>query len=113
VGERILKATQGRQSALPVCDFSTAVACVIYPVESERETRLEAAGFSVVTLAASNESDCFAYKDEKARSRTLDLSFDLHLYPLSHVPARVRHEEDSRTCSVIRVLSNIRQPEML
>ena len=74
VGERILKATQGRQSALPVCDFSTAVACVIYPVESERETRLEAAGFSVDALAATNESDCLSYKDEKARSRTLDLS---------------------------------------
>lgn len=74
VGERMLKATQGRQSALPVCDFSTAVACVIYPIESERETKLEAAGFSVDTMAATNESDCLSYKDEKARSRTLDLS---------------------------------------
>ena len=51
VGDRILKATQGRQAALPVCDFSTAVACVICPIESERETRLEAAGFSVDTVA--------------------------------------------------------------
>ena len=74
VGDRILKATQGRQSALPVCDFSTAVACVIYPIESERETRVEAAGFSVATTTATNESDCLAYKDEKARSRVLDLS---------------------------------------
>ena len=74
VGERILKATQGRQAALPVCDFSIAVACVIYPVEGERETRLEAADFSVDTMAATNESDCLTYKDEKARSRTLDLS---------------------------------------
>jgi len=54
VGERILKATQGRQSARPVCDFSTAAACVIYPVESERETKLEAARFSVDALAATN-----------------------------------------------------------
>jgi hypothetical protein len=74
VGERLLKATQGRQAALPVCDFSTAVACVIYPIESERETKLEAAGFSVATMAATNESDCLSYKDERARSRTLDLS---------------------------------------
>lgn len=74
VGERVLKATQGRQSALPVCDFSTAVACVIYPVESEPETRLEAAAFSIATMTATNESDCLSYKDEKARSRTLDLS---------------------------------------
>lgn len=75
VGERMLKATQGRQSALPVCDFSTAVACVIYPVESERETKLEAAGFSVATVvAATNEPDCLAYTDQGARSKTLDLS---------------------------------------
>jgi hypothetical protein len=74
VGERMLKATQGRQPALPVCDFSTAVACVIYPVESERETKLEAAGFSVDTAAAATESDCLSYKDERARARALDLS---------------------------------------
>ena len=74
VGERILKATQGRQAALPVCDFSTAVACVIYPIESERETKLEAAGFSVATMTATNESDCLAYKDENAQARTLNLS---------------------------------------
>jgi len=74
VGERILKATQGLQATLPVCDFSTAVACVIYPVEKERETWLEAAGFTVATVAGANESDCLSYKDEKSRSRTLDLS---------------------------------------
>ena len=74
VGERILKATQGRHAVLSVCDFSTAVACVIYPVESEREARLEAAGFSVATVKATNESDCLSYKDEETRSRTLDLS---------------------------------------
>lgn len=75
VGDRILKATQGRQSALPVCDFSTAVACVIYPIESERETRLEAAGFSVDTVAsAANEPECLAYTDQVAHSKALDLS---------------------------------------
>jgi len=75
VGERLLKTTQGRQSALPVCDFSTAVACVLYPIESERDTKLEAAAFSVDTVAsATNEPDCLAYKDQSAHSRTLDLS---------------------------------------
>ena len=74
LGDRMLKATQGRQAALPVCDFSTAVACVIYPIEIERETKLEAAGLSVATMTATNESDCLSYKDEKARSRALDLS---------------------------------------
>src|ERR1700733_1763896 len=43
VGERILKATQGRHQAISVCDFLTAIACVIYPVETEEETRFEAA----------------------------------------------------------------------
>jgi hypothetical protein len=74
VGERMLKATQGRKAALPVCDFSTAVACVIYPIESERETKLEAAGLSVATMTATNETDCLSYKDDKAQSRALDLS---------------------------------------
>jgi hypothetical protein len=75
VGERLLKATQGSHAALPVCDFSAAVACVIYPIESERETRLEAAGFSVDTVAsASNEPDCLAYTDQAAHSRSLDLA---------------------------------------
>ena len=75
VGERILKATQGRNNALPVCDFSTALACVIYPIESEQETRLEAAGFSVDTVpSVSNEADCLAFADELARSRGTQLS---------------------------------------
>ena len=50
------------------------MACVIYPVEGERETRLEAAGFSVATMTAANEPDCLAYKDENAQARTLNLS---------------------------------------
>ena len=91
VGDRILKATQGRQSALPVCDFSTAVACVIYPIESERETKLEAAGFSVDTIpGATNEPDCLAYTDQVAHSRTLDLSqtsISIRSRPFRHASA--------------------------
>jgi len=65
VGERILKATQGRRQAISVCDFLTAVACVIYPIESEQDARFEAAGFSVDTvLGVTNESDCLTYADQ-------------------------------------------------
>jgi len=65
VGERILKATQGRHSSIPVCDFATALACVIYPIEIEEETRFEAAGFSVDAVpAVASESDCRTYADQ-------------------------------------------------
>jgi len=70
VGERILKATQGRRAVLPVCDFSIALVCVIYPIESEQETKLEAAGFSVDAVpSVMNEADCLAFADPLARSR--------------------------------------------
>jgi len=68
VGERMLKATQGRHVGIPVCDFSTAVACVIYPVEGRGDeavnTRFEAAGFSVRAVAGvKEESGCLTYAD--------------------------------------------------
>ena len=70
VGESILHATQGRNTVLPVCDFATAVACVIYPIEGLAESRLEAAGFSVDKIvAAASENDCLTYADQTARSR--------------------------------------------
>lgn len=68
VGDSMLRATQGRHAALPVCNFATAVACVIYPIEREWETRLEAAGFSVDAVAA-NETECMTFADETARAR--------------------------------------------
>jgi hypothetical protein len=65
VGERILKATQGRRPSIPVCDFSTALACVIYPIETQEDTRFEAAGFSVDTVpGVTGESDCLTYADQ-------------------------------------------------
>jgi hypothetical protein len=73
VGERMLKATQGRNVGIPVCDFSTAIACVIYPVETaaveaEGDGRFEAAGFSVRAVAeVMSESDCLNYADLVAR----------------------------------------------
>jgi len=64
VGERLLRATQGRRQAIPVCEFSMALACVIYPIELQQEARLEAAGFSVGTLPGlTEESSCLAYTD--------------------------------------------------
>jgi len=65
IGERMLKCTQGRHVGIPVCDFSTALICVIYPVESPDETNFEAAGFSVRTVSGvSAESDCLTYADQ-------------------------------------------------
>jgi hypothetical protein len=62
VGERILKATQGRHAGIPVCDFSTALVCVIYPVERLESPRFEAAGFSVDAVpAVTAEQACLAY----------------------------------------------------
>ncbi len=69
VGERILRATQGRRSSIPVCDFSTALACVIYPIETPEDTRFEAAGFSVDSVpGVTSESDCLTYADQLRRT---------------------------------------------
>ena len=75
VGERMLIGTQGRRTVFPVCDFSTALACVIYPVESERESRLEAAGFSVnIVPGIIHETECLEFADQLVRSRGTPLS---------------------------------------
>ena len=84
VGESILRATQGRNPVMPVCNFATALACVIYPIEEHHETRLEAAGFSVGTIAgAPSESDCMAYADSAARSRGTDALTSITLHSLN------------------------------
>jgi len=70
VGDSILRATQGRHLSLPVCNFATALACVIYPLETRDETRFEqirfeAGAFSVDTLPNVNdESQCLNYSDQ-------------------------------------------------
>ena len=64
VGDRILRATQGRSPGIPVCDFSIALVCVIYPIEELDSARLEAAGFSVETVpGATAEGDCLPYSN--------------------------------------------------
>ncbi len=75
VGERISKATQGRHVGIPVCDFSTALVCVIYPIERLENTRFEAAGFSVNGVpSATTERDCVEYTDRTAPSQGEPLS---------------------------------------
>lgn len=65
IGDGILKATQGRHSGVSVCDFSTALACVIYPLEPQDDTRVEAAGFSVDRVGGvSAEPECLTYADQ-------------------------------------------------
>lgn len=74
VGERILRATQGRHQSLPVCNFATALACVIYPIETDEETRLEAGGFSVDAVpGVSGESDCLKYSDQIQQGQSAQL----------------------------------------
>ena len=106
VGERILRASQGRRPALPVCNFATAVACVIYPIEEQWETRLEAAGFSVDTITgADSEADCMAYADPTARVRgasnlssiTLHSRSFRHAIATRHLPGHLQSSEFYRT----------------
>ncbi len=70
VGDRMLKATQGRHVGIPVCDFSTAFVCVIYPLEELDDSRFEAAGFSVDGVpGVTSESDCLSYADPSVRTK--------------------------------------------
>jgi hypothetical protein len=69
VGERILKATQGRNLGYPVCEFSTALVCVIYPIERLDNDKIEAAGFSVnAAPGVITDKDCLGWADRIARS---------------------------------------------
>jgi len=86
IGERMLRATQGVHLGIPVCDFSTALACVIYPFDSTDDSSFEAAGFSVRTVPGSvNESDCLMYADQAQRpkgekSESSPLTINEHLF---------------------------------
>ncbi|HKV79283.1 MAG TPA: hypothetical protein VJP02_14140 [Candidatus Sulfotelmatobacter sp.] len=109
VGERILKATQGRNHALPVCDFSTALVCVIYPLESEHQTRLEAAGFSVDTVpSVTSEADCLAFADDLAKSRGTQLpltSVSIHSRLFQHAPAMKKLPGHLQTADFYRIFT--------
>jgi len=74
IGERLLKTTQGAGAALPVCDFSTALACVMYPPEVRENTRFEGAGFSVDAVpVVKTESECLMYSDQSGRAPDTNL----------------------------------------
>jgi len=92
VGERLLRATQGRHQAIPVCEFSMALACVVYPIEVQQEARLEAAGFSVGTLSGvTDESTCMDYTDLPASlddRRPQLTSIAIHSRVYRHASAR-------------------------
>ncbi|MGA9680563.1 MAG: hypothetical protein WBQ74_02020 [Candidatus Sulfotelmatobacter sp.] len=91
IGERMLKCTQGRHVGIPVCDFSTALICVIYPVESPDETNFEAAGFSVRTVSGvSAESDCltYAYQPQSPSGRAELTSIDINEGVFRHASIR-------------------------
>ena len=108
VGEGILRRTQGRNSLLPVCNFATAVACVIYPIEGLAETRLEGAGFSVNRIAAApTEADCLTYADQAAplRGRPSLTSVTLHDRKFRHTTATRKLPGHVQTAEFYRTFS--------
>jgi len=69
-GARIPNTIQGERMGIPVCNSSTAMACVVYPSDRFENTSFEAAAFSanrIVTVSA--ESDCLGYTDQLAPPR--------------------------------------------
>jgi hypothetical protein len=106
VGESILRATQGRHQSLPVCDFATALACVIYPIETGDETRFEGGGFSVNTISGvSGESDCLSYSDQPARVQGEPLqlsSISIHDRVFRHASLRKKIPGHSQAADLYR-----------
>jgi len=77
VGERILRATQGRPRGMPVCDFSTALVCIVYPIQAD-DGKLEAAGFSVGSMpGAASVAECLAGVDPATATRGAPLHSSL------------------------------------
>lgn len=73
-GDRIAKATQGRNVTFPVCSSLTALACVIYPFERLGNSNFEAAAFSVNRIrTVTTASDCEGYADLAAPPRNARL----------------------------------------
>lgn len=106
VGESILRATQGRHQSLPVCNFATALACVIYPVENTDETRFEAGGFSVDAISGvSDESECLAYSDlaKAVEGQALQLSsISIHDHIFRHASIRKKIPGHSQAAELYR-----------
>jgi len=114
VGERILKATQGRRLAVPFCDFSTALACVIYPIETPDDTRFEAVGFSAgLVPGVTAESDCLTYADQLARSHDEPLRTLIHCHQRSRISPRCSQENPVWTFASRRFLPDVQPAKML
>lgn len=106
VGERILTGTRGRHAGIPVCDFATAMACVIYPIAHDENTRFEAAGFSVHAISGiSAESECLNYGDPLTTGQTpahltsitIHNRTYIHLSSRKQVPAHIQATDLYRT----------------
>lgn len=115
-GERILKATQGKHLGFPVCDFSKALVCVIYPIERLNNDKFEAAGFSVsVVPVVIAESDCLGYTDQFARpndehSQRTSLSINHRVF--DHVSARRRMDGHAQSSDLYRTFQKDRCYEL-
>jgi len=100
-GERILKATQGRHSGFPVCEFSKSLVCVIYPIERLGDDKVEAVGFSVdVVPLVTSESDCLGYADRFARSNdehSQPSPFSIKGRAFQHVSVKRKMESHARS----------------
>jgi hypothetical protein len=114
-GERILKATQGRHSGLPVCDFSKSLVCVIYPIE-RLGNELEAAGFSVdVVSLVTSKSDCLGYADRFARSNdehSQPAPFSIKGRTFQHVSAKRRMDGHAQSSDLYRTFQKDRCYEL-
>jgi len=67
-GEGILKRTQGKHVGIPVCDSLTAFACVVYPRDNLKDSRFEAAAFSVNSISkGATEKECLGFADQLPR----------------------------------------------
>lgn len=115
-GERILKATQGRHLGFPVCDFSQALVCVIYPIEKLDNDKLEAAGFSVdVVPVVTAESDCLGYHDRSARpddEHSQPSSFSINGRVFRHASAKRRMAGHSQSSDLYRTFQKDRCYEL-
>jgi hypothetical protein len=107
VGERILKATQGRHQSMPVCNFSTALACVIYPIEIQDEIRFEAAGFSVNTVPGiTGESDCLSFADQPSKTQAQLGSISINEHVFRHSSSRKKIPGHLQAADLYRTYSH-------
>lgn len=115
-GERLLKATVARNLGFPVCDFSTTLVCVIYPIEKLDNDAFEAAGFSVgVVAAVTAESECLGFSDRFARptaEHAQPSSYSIRGRVFHHVSAERRTDGHAQSSDFYRTFQNDRCYEL-